>query len=273
MAVSEVRQPGWRDELRGSRFPFDDLASLAGNSGEFIPPEIFADAILHPIGADDIVHLSRVEIVSNEATLTIGTGAQPSLAQATFDMLSPPEQLAFSDQYGRPAGVLAIDTQAIGFFQAWDQGVHSFTPEQTRFAAACCVPLPEPGVRGVVLDDGSMLTGEIWLVGDEGIVLTPATEELVTAGGGTETVRTIRVDVVGDPLFRRRLCSPVFQTPRFLRSVTFRQGCQEFTCRPDRSGVIRLMVGSRYGPGTVLRVSSQDETLRFEAVGDLMRPE
>lgn len=270
---TEIRHPGWRDELNSARYPFDDLATLVGDNDEFIPAELFVDAVLHVIGGDDTLYISQIDVESNSVTLTIGTETTPALATGVFDLLDPPGIVSLEDELERPAGMLIANQPALGIFQAWEQGVHTFQPEATRFSVAVTVPLSEPGVRGFLLDSGELVTGEVFLVGDNGIVLSHEIKTSTGPNGETEEYTEIRVDVVGDPLFRRRLCSPVFQTPRFLERVTFRQGCSQFTCVPDERGLIRITVGSRYGPNTVLRVEPRGNQLVIGAVGDLLIPE
>ena len=84
----------------------------------------------------------------------------------------------------------------------------------------------------------------------------------------TREVQVIRVDVVGDPLFRRRLCEGVFTTPNFLRTITARQDCREVICEGDESGNILISVGSQDSPDTVLRVRATADGLVFETVGE-----
>ena len=155
-------------------------------------------------------------------------------------------------------------------FQSWSVGEHLFEPDQTGFVAACCMPTPEVGVRGVLLDDGSVLTGDVYLVGDNGVILSCDSVVAPPKCGTPETVQyTVRVDVVGDPLWRRKECSPgFFDTPRFLKQVTFQRGATSVTCGPGNYGDLKLVVGNKAAEDTILRVRPTEQGLIVEVVGE-----
>jgi hypothetical protein len=86
----------------------------------------------------------------------------------------------------------------------------------------------------------------------------------------THTARVIRVDVVGDPLFRRRLCQPqsLFATPRPVRSILFRDANGfEFQTEPDAVGNVLLTGNNFLAPATVLRVATVPGGVKIGAVG------
>jgi hypothetical protein len=114
------------------------------------------------------------------------------------------------------------------------------------------IPTPEVGVRGFLTEAGALLTGDVWWVGERGIV--------VRDDGGT-----VRVDVVGDPLFARRLCFPLglFATPRFIRTIN--------RLPPGPDGDFQVVVGGHDAPDTVLRIYPISPTeLAFEVVGETL---
>ena len=73
----------------------------------------------------------------------------------------------------------------------------------------------------------------------------------------------IRIDIVGDPLFRRSLCSPknLFTTPRFVTTIN--------QCQPGPGGNVQLIVGHQDSPDAVARIYPADGGLRIEAAGAL----
>ena len=166
--------------------------------------------------------------------------------------------------------MLVSEASRLATFQSWTLGDHDFDQEQTEFVARVCVPTPEVGVRGFLLDDGSIMTGDVWIVGDDGVVVTAgeAIEEVEGFTSEQRKVVTLRIDVVGDPLFRRRLCSNVFETPKFLKTITVRHQCNSFVCGPDTLGDFKISVGDQDAPDPILRIRSIPEGLRFEAVGE-----
>ena len=75
----------------------------------------------------------------------------------------------------------------------------------------------------------------------------------------------IRVDIVGDPLFRRQLCFPIdlFKPPGFVKTIN--------GCRPDAAGNFNLTVGGHINDETIMRVRKTDSGLTIEAVGSTIQ--
>lgn len=222
--MPEIRHPEWYDSHDDSRFPFVDTATLTNTAGDTLFPETFLDAALYPLGAGSRLYLSQITVSSRRITLVFGDELNPLRASTSFDPEDPPSTLAVVDTAGRPAGILVSEPLRLAVFRSWSLGTHEFLLADTELAASVCIPTPESGVRGLQLDDGQVLTGDVWLVGDDGIVLTCET--------GTPQLRceqpadpqfVIRVHAVGDPLFRRRLCPApdYFQAPQFLQQLCF----------------------------------------------------
>lgn len=246
--------PEFRDELEFTRYPFADAATLiSSNTRQLLESDTFLDASLYPIGGSVQLFISSVQVASRRVTIWLSDRLTTNIASATFDPLDPPENLEFTDQYGRPAGILVSDAVRLSRFAAWESTEHVFAVQATEFVASCVIPTPGVGVRGLVDATGEILTGDVWLIGDNGIVLR------------VENDCTIRVDIVGDPLFVRKLCQPddLFVTPRMLRTIN--------GCPPDANGDYKLVVGDHLSPQTVLRINPTDEGLQIEAVGELVR--
>lgn len=236
MPVDRVAVREWRDERAATRFPFSDEAGLVSRTGLAVDPGAFVDGVLYPVGATGRVHLAAVVVAPRAVTLEFGDAGGAVVAAGTFDPVDPPAAVALADPAGRPAGVLVGAADRLAAFQTYPAGRHPFSRDQGEVAAGALVPVPGSPVRGVVLDDGEVLTGDVWLVGEDGVVLTRT------------AASTLRVDVVGDPLFRRRLCGEVglFETPRILRTVN--------GAGPDAAGAFTVWNGDDTADG-VLRVT------------------
>lgn len=268
MPVSDHRQVEFRAQFENTPYPFADSASLS-NGSVFFGEHVFVDAAFYVIGAGQRLHISRVTIRNEQSRLVIGDERGPERASVSFDTVNPPDSLRLTDTFGRPAGLLVSDAARLSTFQSWPLGTHVFTVAQTEFAARCCIPTPEVGLRGFLLDDGSVLTDDVWIIGEDGVVVRAEELEVDVPGSAeTEIQQVLRIDVVGDPLFRRRLCGNVFVTPRFLRSLTIRHGCEKVKCGPDEHGDIKISVTSHNAPDTVLRVRTVEGGLVFELVGE-----
>ena len=268
--MTDIRHPEFRDELEHTNYPFGDAATLTNAAGDFIGESIFLDAVFYVIGAADRLYLSRVVITNSQATLYLGDSVSENVASGSFSLLSPPTAIRMLDAYGRPAGMLVSEPTRLAAFTSWTVGEHEFELGETEFAAVCCVPTPEIGVRGFSLDDGSFFAGDVWLIGEDGVVLRHETETHPSADGLMEVIdQVIRVDIVGDPLFRRRLCEvpTFFNTPKFVRQIVIQEGGRSLSLTPDDYGDVKMTVGSNEASDTVLRIRSTPQGLMFEAVG------
>lgn len=243
--------PEVRDENEFSRYPFADSASLESDDDQVIPPETFIDAAVYPIGGRERMYIESIEIRSRLVTINISDPGGATLCSGSFDPLDPPHQIPLVDAYDRAAGVLISEPLRLSIFSSWPVGTHTFSIGATEFVSSVTIPTPEIGVRGIVTEAGDLLTGDIWIVGDNGVVVRKD-------GDGI-----IRVDIVGDPLFVRRLCEPqdLFTTPRFITTVN--------DCAPDAHGNFNLTVGDHAAEDTIIRIIPVDGGLKIEAVGKL----
>lgn len=250
-----VLYPEFRAEQEFTRYPFADSASLASDTGRAIDADTFLDAGLYPVGAADRVYIANINVDTRAVTVTLGDARSTDVARATFDPLDPPSLVAFEDAAGRPAGVLVSEALRLGRFAAWGSGDHRFARGATEFAASCVTPTPGGGVRGFVTEQGDVLTGDVWFVGENGVVFR------------LDGDCTVRLDVVGDPLFVRNLCEPVdlFEPPVFVKTINGRP--------PDEAGNFNLTVGDQAAPGgqTIVRINPTDDGLIVEAVGQRVR--
>lgn len=264
--------PEWRKQNETIKYPFSSRASLVNNTGRVLVEGTFLDAALYPIGVANGLYLSSVEITFQKVLLRLSATGQPDIATGEFNLVSPPDEITFVDVYGRPAGVLVTEGRRLSLFQSWGVGVHEFIQSQSEFAATCVFPTPEIGVRGIQLEDGTLFIGDVWLVGDDGVVFRHETATATILGTcRTETVQVIRMDIVGDPLFRRRLCQPtdLFTTPRFVRTITIVGPNMTFTLPPDDAGNVILSTINDLASDTVLRIKTTPDGIEIGAVGSV----
>jgi hypothetical protein len=242
MSGARILFPEFRDEQADSRYPFADTATLVADTGFSINRTAFIDGSLYPIGGQTRVYIATITVAQDAVTITLGDETNASLCFATYNPLSAPVDgaLNFYDAYDRPAGLLISTQTDLALFGGWDVGVHTFDINATEFVASIVIPAQEAGVRGVLLPAGELLTGDVWLIGDQGVVLRQ-----------TET-NVIRVDVVGEPLFRRIQCLADDGTPKsaftpknFVKTIN--------GCGPDAFGNFNITVATK-APTTLCSV-------------------
>ncbi len=227
------------------RYPFADTATLT-NGVVTLLNSLFIDGQLYPIGGGPRLYISKVKREVDVITLTLRSEASEDLATASFQIASPPANgiLAFADQYGRPAGVLVSTASELAIFGAIDQGTYPFTIAQTEFAAAVVVPMPDAGVRGIVTADGDLVAGDVWLVGENGVVLRKEGEAL-------------RIDIVGDPFAKRALCTDEQEEEIADDDGALAPYCPVLTINgypPDDYGNFELGVGGNQVQQPIIRI-------------------
>ena len=197
------------------------------------------------------MYVSEIIVAERSIRLAIADVSRREKAFVEFDPLDNDGLLHIKDEWERPAGLIVSDEERLARFGAWELGTHTFRAPATTFVPSCVIPTPEVGVRGFLTEQGDLLTGEVLLVGDNGVVVRQPTED----------DPTIRVDIVGDPLFLRKLCNPVqlFTTPNVIKTIN--------GCPPDKYGHFNLTVGDHHDEKTVLRILPTEAGLLIKAVG------
>jgi len=287
---SQIRHPEWRSSLDDTSYPFSPVVSLKNSAGMVIPSGVFIDAHLYPIGGDCGTYLSKVVVSSGIITLHIGDDGSESVATTEiainaldqYTSTSGDTVIQLKDAYQRPAGVFVSTPLRISIFAGFGSGEHTFTKAQTEFVATVCMPTPAIGVRGVILPDGSTLTGDVWLVGGSGVILSYLDTEVI---GNCDVLSveypTIRIDAVGDPLFLRRLCEvenpnpdeDLFLTPKFIRAINVVNTSEEGSSNsweavPDAHGRIFVQGNDSLAAKASLRVRTTSEgTLELSVAG------
>lgn len=243
----------FREQQSVSRYPFTDTSNLTTDTGLTFDTAVITDCKLWPYGAGPRLALTQIIVTVNEVTFSFGDGITNPLAQCQVDPLKIGNFYVLLDPVGRSAGVLVADAVKLAAVAVWPQGTHTFAQGAADLVASCTVPVPEPGVLGIT-DGTSVIHGETWIIGEQGVVLT-----------GDSASGEIQVNVVGDPLFKRRDCAgsgaTAFVTPSYLRTIN--------QVRPDDFGNFTLAVASPGDtPGCILRIEPDGlDGIKFSVIG------
>lgn len=234
----EVVATEWRNNNRNVNYPFADGATLQSEEGVLFGRDSFDDARIYLAGASGKIYISRINLDGSTVTIYVGDTVLGELASASYDYNSPPDDLGIYDIYGRPAGVFVSSAERLAAFGTrFSQGDTTFRLEAMEFAPSVAIGLPSAGIWGILLDDGNVLGGDIWLVGEDGIVLW-------------EEDGMIRIDAMGDPYALLRECEnlgqplPVFCGLKTINSIP-----------PDANGDFKLLPGGNASTKSILRIS------------------
>lgn len=254
MAGARIIFPEFRDEQADSKYPFADTATLrTADEGFELPRDGIIDAAIYAINSGARAYLSRVIVGGNNVTLVIGDESNINIAQVTYSPLSAPENghLYLQDVYGRPAGILIMTEQCLALLGGWPVKEHVFSLNDAEFVSSLVIPANESCVRAIQSEDGlNFLTGDVWLIGGAGVVVRQESEEV------------IRIDINGEPLFKRLLCEggdePYAPGP-FLQTIN--------GCGPDEYGNFNITAMGQETPDTVLRIYPDKNELKIGLVG------
>ena len=240
-----ILHPQFRDENADSRYPFTDSSTLLGSAGRQLDENWLLDALLYPPNNTSPLAVLSIEINGADMTVFVGVSSSGTvLCSGTISLEDTPDgSIPMTDEFGRPAGILLADPNALTALRQYAIGTVSFAPGTAEFVASVVVATPEPGVRNFADKTNPPLANDVWLVGENGVQLTKTEEGYV------------RVDIVGEPLFVRFTCAETaaFEAPVFLRTIN--------SIPPTYWGGFTLQVGRVLSTKPALRIFSQDDTI------------
>lgn len=241
----------WRDQLKDTKYPFCDRCTLATADNFVIDKSAIYDASFYIVNWSSRLFITSIEVLSDvvtQANIYVGNAVNKRVAHATIDPFNVPEVITFSDTLGRQAGIMVVDTIAMSFIQTWPIGEHLFR-DTAEFVPSVVLPMPDNMVSSLKCEDGSLINNNVWLIGEDGVVLR------------LDGHNNIRVDVIGDPLFKRKQNPNSFVTPRFIKTIN--------NIPPDDNGDFKITVGNYEANDTILRIYPDPSLpgLRIELVG------
>lgn len=237
--TSNILAHDFRDQYAESCYPFTDQATLQTTAGLPLSRGVFLDAIIHIPGVITPVYLASITIAPRRITFGMAAWFRGETAAGSFDPTAVPDVVALTDKYNRACGSLVIDPVTAVQLTGWSSARHLFNRDATTFVPSCVIPSPISGLHGLLSPDDELITDDIILVGENGVILAVDTPE---AGDPTLTVH-----IVGDPLFAKA-GSTGFLPPRFVRTINRKHA--------DQYGNFVLDVGEAFAKDTVLRINS-----------------
>ncbi len=261
MGVSNIRSTRAVHASFSGKYPFSDNATLVSREGYVLSPSFLADAALYPMGGGHQQFLSKIEVKNGLLTVTIADDTGDLASGSCYQ--GKDSELLLLDVYGRPAGVLlGMQGYEAGVFPDVPDGVYNFDQEATVFVPTCVLPQPQDVAEGFLLAAGTYYSGNVWMVGKDGVVLEVK-----------PTDNTIQVHLVGDPWFKRRQCAQDTQTytpPTPLKKIKLVMDDQAdafIYLVPDVNGNVTFTTGNNQASDNVLRIEPMSYGLRMYVVG------
>lgn len=237
--AKEIVYAEWRNQAEQVNYPFAGAATLVNAEGTAFDRDLFDDARLYPVGGDYGLYLRRVEVSDDYVRFHLAVALNDTeIAYADLDLLAIPSSglVPVYDLFGRSAGVfVSSQVRLEGVPGLFSKGDTIFPAEATNFAPTVVVPMPDVGVRGFLTDAGAMVFGSVYLVGEQGIVLS------LEDGA-------IRVDALGNPYAKREDCQNQDPLPPYCPVKTINQ------IGPDANGDFKLTIGGNSAVDNLFRI-------------------
>jgi hypothetical protein len=237
--AKEIVYAEWRNQAEQVNYPFAGDATLVNSDGVTFDRDLFDDARLYPIGGDSSLYLRRVEVAEEYVRFHLAVSLNDTeIAYGHLDLLAIPSDglVPVYDLFGRPSGVFVSSQARLesvpGMFPGGDT---IFPAEATNFAPTVVVPMPDIGVRGFLTDAGDAIFGPVYLVGEQGIVLS--------AEDGV-----IRVDAIGNPFAKQEDCQNQDPLPAYCPIKTINR------ILPDENGDFKLTIGGNSAVDNLFRI-------------------
>jgi hypothetical protein len=262
--VSDIRYPEFIASLENTKYPFIATASLSNGTVSFLEGT-FLDAHLYAVGGGKRYYISKVVVESSRYVITIGDDQNAVSLTGEVPIPITLSSIRLVDAYSRPGGILVSEPDRLSVLSAWGIGTYEFGREQTEFCVTCQMPIPDPGVTGFRLENGDILSGSVWFVGDDGVVLSAN----ATTDKNGNIFDNLRIDVVGDPLYLQRLCTSenLFVPVNPIRTLRIVNGSYSFDCQPDEHGNFNIQMNDSLAADAALRIRTTPEGLVFEVEG------
>lgn len=262
--MTQIQFPEFLDSLENTRYPFIPTATLRNQQVNFVEGT-FLDAHLYAVAGTGRYYLSKVVVKADSVIVYVGDDKHQELLTGTIDLPVSNNIIALYDKHGRPGGVIVSEAVRLGTLAAWGLGEQVFDRAQTEFCVTCQMPVPDQGVSGIKLASGEVLSGKIWLVGEDGVIFRAEAD----TDKFNNPVLRLRVDVVGEPLFLQNLCSAesLFTPVNPIRGVRVVAGEELHESQPDSSGNFSIQMNNALTSKPALRIRTTDAGLVFTVEG------
>lgn len=182
--MSTVIMPEYGNQNRQRKFPFTDASTLLDSTGEALPVDFVVDASIYPIDVTGPVYVSELDPANS--TISFADAGGTVFATAVYGPVPGVVDVIETGAYERKLGVIVTGAGVADVFRG--KSVRTFTAAATALAPVACVPVQQAGVRGIILPDGTLMTGAVTITGKDGVWVTSRV---------SGSMSILRFDVVG----------------------------------------------------------------------------
>lgn len=144
-------------------YPFEDSASLMSTEDYVLAPDVIIDAMIYPLEVVGVPYLSKIDM-SEKIMYVSDSGSDAVLMSGAITG----DSVILYDEYQRQLGIITLGP---GSAQLQNGRVYEFASSNAKFASTCWFPITREGVQGFLLDDGTLVTGDVMFEGRNGMVV------------------------------------------------------------------------------------------------------
>jgi len=156
----------WRNANAQRNFPFADEQTLMATSLYSLSNSVILDAFFYPVNLEGALYLSGISTQESTIKISDDNGVVASAAFTAGQTV-----MDFYDDYDRHIGTMLVSDD---FENLSDDLV--FTADTTAFAVECVAAQNQPGVRGILMPDGVLISGDVVFQGDDGMLIDSYTD-------------------------------------------------------------------------------------------------
>jgi hypothetical protein len=177
----------YRNQHSQRCYPFLDSCTLTDADGWSLPTDFIIDAFMYPIDLANGLYISKIvrgeQKIYFADTVTQKVHGVALIEDADTAYVYEPEGLQ------RQIGIITFGTSKQAGLQGNSERL--FDVGATEFTPTAYIPLNQPGVRGIQLDDGTTLTGHVTFEGRDGV--------RVRSYYGTQGEHILEFSIIGVP--------------------------------------------------------------------------
>jgi len=166
MTMMPVLLGEYRNQNSNRVYPFADSATLADTTGASLPTDFIIDAFLYPMDTTGNVYLHSIDTAASKVYFG-DANTDLAFAVCTYVNTSDTAYVYETGPYARQIGVVVFGSGVSSVLGG--SVLREFGHDATGLCATAYTSMVQPGVRGVLLDDGTLVTGAITLVAGTGM--------------------------------------------------------------------------------------------------------
>lgn len=239
------------------KYPFTSNSTLQSKEGIIIPNESVLDASFYPTGEYETIRIGEIDKKLQGSTIKIYS-SYDKIGEGNLDDIDD-KIIKIKDNYNRDIGIIVIDETFLFFIKNLKPNQYYFDLESAVFLPSCITIRPNSFLEGFTDENGNIVSGEVWLVGEAGVFLNYTQDSSIT------------INCIGDPLFKTRFLE---KTADYMlenvpiKEIIIKNFNQMYynsnKVKPDKYGNILLSSRGAFDNKSILKIRPTENGIKME---------